>query len=382
MRILLALLLLVLLALPGRGADKLAELAKQIQAIPKGKLPASPEARAAWNKLVAAGPAALPVLLDGMDTADTVVANWFRTAFDRVVDTDLKQHKGKNLDLDTLLTFAKEPKHQGRVRRLALELVERFKPGTTAGLLPGWLDDPEFRFDAIEVLIKEADELAKAGKKEKATNAFRRAFNATRDVKQAQQIGSRLKEAGETVSLARHFGFLTDWQVIGPFDAKNQMGFKTVYPPEEKVDLKAEYAGKSGKIKWQPYQVKETLTGLPQRACLVNLLEPLGNAEDAVAYAYTIINVDKPVEAEFRGAADDNLSVWVNGKRAFGFEEYRNGVRLDRHRFRVPLAAGKNSVLVKICQMKEDGTNVEPNWEFLLRVVRPDGERLDFTPAK
>ena len=42
-------------------------------------------------------------------------------------------------------------------------------------------------------------------------------------------------------------------------------------------------------------------------------------------------------EVEFRGAADDNLTVWVNGQRVFGFEEYRNGVRFDRHRFKVRL---------------------------------------------
>ena len=87
---------------------------------------------------------------------------------------------------------------------------------------------------------------------------------------------------------------------------------------------------------------------------LANLNDPLGQAEDAVAYAFTVFTVPEPLDVEFRGSADDNLTVWVNGKREFGFEEYRNGVRLDRHRFPVKLRAGANTVLVKICQAPVD----------------------------
>ena len=56
-----------------------------------------------------------------------------------------------------------------------------------------------------------------------------------------------------------------------------------------------------------------------------------------MAYAYTAFACRPRREVEFRGAADDNFTVWVNGQRVFGFEEYRNGVRLDRHRFPVKL---------------------------------------------
>src|SRR5262249_45815971 len=149
------------------------------------------------------------------------------------------------------------------------------------------------------------------GQKEKATALYRKAFAATQDVPQAQALARALKEAGVTVSVAEHLGFLTDWYCIGPFDAKEMKGFKTVYPPEEKVDLTAEYAGKDGKVKWKRYKVKEALSGLPARAALVNLIEPLGNADDAVAYAYTAVEAPAATEVEFRGAADDNLSVWV-----------------------------------------------------------------------
>jgi hypothetical protein len=111
----------------------------------------------------------------------------------------------------------------------------------------------------------------------------------------------------------------------------------------------------------------------------VNLDKALGTTYDAVAYAYTTIRVPREGEAEFRGAADDNFTVWVNGRRAFGFEEYRNGVRLDRHRFKVPLRAGVNTVLVKVCQAPADPTSNEPNWEFVLRVVDATGQGIEMT---
>src|SRR5439155_15311334 len=115
---------------------------------------------------------------------------------------------------------------------------------------------------------------------------------------------------------------------------------------------------------------------------LVNLREPLGDASDAVAYAYTMLEVAAPREVEFRGAADDHFTVWVNGKRVFAFEEYRNGVRLDRHRFRVKLKAGENTILVKVVQAPVDVTNPAPNWEFLLRLVADEsGKGLAFKSA-
>lgn len=377
-RLVIAVPFLFLGSVPSVVAQETPALLKEIQAIGKQGI-GSPAARAAWDKVVARGPGAIPLILEAMDTADTVVANWLRTAFERIVETERGKsglQGSKGIDAEALLAFVKDPKRQGRARRLALELLDQVRPGSSAGLIPGWLDDPEFRYEAVASLEKEAVAFAKAGNKEKALAAYRQAFAAARDVPQAQALARHLKDAGVEVSIALHFGFLTDWYVIGPFDARNMKGFKTVYPPEAKVDLAAELPGKEGMVKWKRHRVRETPSSAPARVALVNLLEPLGEHYDCVAYAYTAITVKEPGEFEFRGAADDNLTVWVNGKREFGFEEYRNGVRLDRHRFQVKLQAGVNTVLVKICQAPVDPTSNEPNWEFLLRVVDPTGKGI------
>ena len=51
------------------------------------------------------------------------------------------------------------------------------------------------------------------------------------------------------------------------------------------------------------------------------------------------------------------------------------------YRFRVPLRAGVNTVLVKVCQAPLDQTSPEPNWEFLLRVVDDTGKGIAMSTA-
>src|SRR5262249_10098509 len=95
-----AVVALLSLVCPLLADDPTPTLLKDIRAVRKDG-PASPPARAAWDKLVARGPAVLPQLLQAMDGADTVVANWLRTAFDRIV-ADARAKGGKGIDTDGL----------------------------------------------------------------------------------------------------------------------------------------------------------------------------------------------------------------------------------------------------------------------------------------
>lgn len=333
----------------------------------------TPEGRAAWQRLGQAGPEMLLPILEAMQGRDTSTSNWLRTAFDRIADRAEKSR----LDADALLRFAKDQRKPGKARRLALDLVEQLRPGTADALYPGWLDDPEFRYEAVALLLKQSRDLAKQGKAKEATAGFQKAFEASRDIPQGRQAAAGLQEQGVKVSVAEHLGFLTDWYLIGPFDGQGKKGFHLEYPPERQVDLAAELPGQGKKVRWKRYRVVEPPpTSGGRHQALVNLRakDALGDADDAVAFAYTEFAVERPGHVEFRGAADDNFTVWVNGQKAFAFEEYRNGVRHDRHRFKAPLRAGKNTVLVKVIQTP--APNPEPNWEFLLRVVDETGKGI------
>lgn len=369
-----ALVLLTLCAAAAPGQPT-ADLVKDIELL-RHQRGAAPEGRAAWARVSAASPEALLPLLRAMNGADTVATNWLRTAFDRIADRSLRADR-QRIDTDGLAKFVRDLANSGKPRRLALELLERVRPGASATLITERdLDDPEFRFDAVERVLKTAVELRKVGRAREATDSYRRAFRHAQDIAQSRTAAAALGELGQKVSVAQQLGFLTEWYLIGPFDGAGMKGFRTAYPPERSVDLTAELPGQAGrKLRWKRYAVREpapTTKGRHQALVDLRAREALGNADDAVAFAYTEFEVVKGGPVEFRGAADDNFTVWVNGTRVFGFEEWRNGVRHDRHRFRATLKPGKNTVLVKVCQTP--APNPEPNWEFFLRVVDSTGQ--------
>lgn len=350
-------------------------LAKDIETVKSQGL-GSATGRLAWERLAAAGPQAVPTLLEAMDTPSVVQANWFLTALEKILERDSRPSK---IDLDRLLSFVKDQRRQGRARRFAMEIVEARRPGTMVKLLPSWVDDAEFRPEALDLLVDEAKKLLAAGAKGAAAEKLKNAFAHSRDIEQARQAAAPLLDLGVKVSSARHLGFLLDWHLIGPFDGKDRKGFHLPYSPETKVDLKKTIKHEGRTLAWKPYAVVEPSPKVSAKhIALVNLAESraLGNADDAVAFAYTEVHSKEARKVEFRGAADDNLTVWVNGKKVFAFEEYRNGVRFDRHRFSVELRAGKNAILVKICQTPPP--NPEPNWEFFLRIVDENGRGMSF----
>src|SRR5437867_2308265 len=100
--------------------------------------------RAAWERLSQAGPEALMPILGAMRRADTTACNWLRTALDRIVERELAA--GKMLPATELLAFARDARQSGRARRLALDLADQIKPGTSAQQFPLWMEDPEFRY--------------------------------------------------------------------------------------------------------------------------------------------------------------------------------------------------------------------------------------------
>ena len=89
----------------------------------------SPAGRAAWDRLSEAKADALPALLEGMNTKDTVAANWLRLAVDRITERERKTGS-KNMDSNKILAFVKDASKEGRARRYALEIVEGLRPGT------------------------------------------------------------------------------------------------------------------------------------------------------------------------------------------------------------------------------------------------------------
>lgn len=324
------------------------------------------ETRAAWNRVVAAGPEALLPILNAWPTDDPVAANWLRSAFD-----DIAGQNSKKLPVVDLLRFAIDVKNPGKARRLAFSAVDLAAPGTLATRLSTMLNDPEFGPDAVADRIAAAENATDPAEAKRILSA---AFNAAIEVEQVRAIAKKLTGHGEKVDPISKLGIVASWRVIGPFPVSTAEGLKQSFPPEIKIDFQAEYSGKVEPLRWKP--VVGNLEGV------VELVRSGISPENgAVAYAFARIDVPKGMSAELRIGAVDNVTAWVNGKEVIRIASlYRSLLRIDRHRAVVALAPGENTVLLKFTKTpaEDGGRPGAPRWDFLVRLVEANGRGVSF----
>ena len=357
------LLLAALFCAKAGEASPAARLAASIETIravgPEGR--GNAEASKAWKELGKAEADSLLTILGAMDGANELAVNWLRAAVDTVAGRELTA--GRKLPLVELEKFVRESKHHPRARRLAYELIAQANPDTAQRLLTGLRDDPspELRRDAIQRLADEAAALAQAGNSNEAVPKYQTAIQSARDVDQVERIAKELKQLGHPVELPVVFGWVTQWRVIGPFDSTGGAGHDKVYPPEERIDLAAEYEGKAGKVRWQDF----TATG---DYGLVDLNKPCGALKEVAGYAVTEFQAGGARPVELRLGCKNAWKVWLNGKLLFGRDEYHRGMEIDQYRMAGELKPGKNTILVKICQ-NEQKEKWTVEWEFQLRIT-------------
>lgn len=327
----------------------------------------SPEAKRARDQLAERGAEILPRLLAAMDTTNIVAANWYRTAFDSIADRELLKPRPQ-LPRPAIETFVRDSQRNGRARRLGLALLEQVEPTVRAQFLPDWLEDAEFRRDAVEHVLRLGDQAKDKRQLETAREFYDRGFRNARDSDQVLQAVAKLKNVGREVDLVIHMGFMTRWQLVGPFPAEQTSGFRTSFPPEKQVDLSAEYDGPEGrKLRWKPHQTHHPLGE-------VNLIPAIGAVSESVGYAFAEFESPREQQVQLRCSADDNLTVWLNGSQVLAREQWLNGTRLDRFVTPVTLVQGRNRILVKICQGPQHvSPEVPNNWTFQLRFCDETG---------
>jgi hypothetical protein len=327
----------------------------------------SAAARAARDRLAEQDAKILPRLLAAMQTKNPVAANWYRSAYETIIQRELASSQPA-FPLELLRAFVEHDQHAGRVRRLALTLCERLEPGYSARLIPGLLDDGEFRADAVDAALAAAEQSLQAGDKPAALKKYATAFEHARASEQVVRAAEKLAALGQPVDIPSHLGLVVDWWLIGPFNAPLFTGFDRAFPPQQSVDLSANYAGQAGNpLRWVRYHTSEPLG-------LVDLVQPLGGAAEAVGFAYATLDAPRDIEAQLRCGADDNCTVWLNDELVFARQQWLNGIRFDRFVAPVKLRRGENRVLVKICQgPQHKNPDVPNNWSFQLRFCNADG---------
>ena len=328
----------------------------------------------ALHRLAKGSPESIPALLESMDGANPFASNYLRGAVEVIAGNTLA--KGGSLPLVELGEFLLNKSHDTKPRAMAFDLIRRADAEAAERLVPGLLSDPsvDLRREAVTRLLGQAEGLAKADNKPGAVLLYRQALDAARDLDQIQRISAELRELGRKVDLTRHFGFLIDWDVVGPFHNKGRVGFAEVFGPEKDAGLGAEYAGLEGKVGWKKYSTDDEYG-------MVDFNEPYGALKEVTGYAQTefISASDRP--AELRLGCKNAWKIWLNGELVFGRDEYHRGMRIDQYKLPVQLRKGANTILVKACQneQKEEWT---VQWQFQLRVCDATGTAIHSLPKK
>lgn len=311
---------------------------------------------------------ALPEILLGFDGASALAANYLRSAAETIADRELAD--GAKLPIGRLEQFVKDTKRDPRARRLAYELILKADLTAKERIIPGLLRDPspEFRRDAVARLIGKAEKVEGKG----AEKLYQDALSGATDEDQVKAIAKALKDLGQEVNLVDHFGFLTQWKIIGPFNNKEFVGFDEVYPPEKKLDLSAKLEGQLGEVSWGNISTDHEFG-------IVDIAKSVSPYKGAVMYLTTDFQAQSAGDVEFRFGTPNAWKLWVNGKLIFGRDEYHRGMAIDQYAVPAKLKKGKNVILLKLCQNEQEDSWAQ-RYQIQIRVC--DASGIAIQPAK
>ena len=334
------------------------------------------QAKAVVQKLLSQKDLSLTAVLTAMKSQNDIAKNYYLSVAQAVADREPTQ------SVEACKQFLTQRDQDSTARYWAFTYVTTYLPTMREKLLDSMIDDPcpELRFDAIELQIKRLETTPPATAEAKQA-AYDRLLQLARLPEQVQRVAKLLDESGKKVELLKHFGFLANWNVVGPFDNVGQASFNVAYAPEKeylenklagKLDS-LKYDGKEKGLTWKPIE-----TDKPDGK--VDLNAAYNNAKGAVVYAVGSFESAKNQTAEIRVGCPNAIKVWVEGKLVIDREVYHAGDQIDQYIAPIQLKAGKNSILVKVCQ-NEQTEQWAQDWSFQLRISDPTGLAIQSSVA-
>ena len=306
-----------------------------------------------WKAVVAAGPEALVPTLKAFPKANPIALNWLRLATSAIPAP---------ADVAPLLAFVRDESQHPAARRIAFDRAKSRDPAAAAGLLATRITDrdAELRREAIAARLPAA----------KSAEELRILFDAARDVDQCETLAKKLDAAGVKVDLPSHYGVITQWQLIGPLDAPASEGFTTAYPPEKAgYDPGMTLDGKGGvKVSWKPVQ-----TTTPDGK--IDLNTTLTRVPNAAAFVVAEVVAPEAMPAELRLTTPGAVKVYFNGQQVLARDAYHQGTSRDQYAAKGMLKAGKNTILVKVCQNDQPQPWAK-QWEVAARLCDETGGAL------
>lgn len=336
----------------------------------------SEDLQAAWQAVSKWPASRLPEVLAAADEANPVALNWLRSAIDGMLEQPECE-----LPIMELKMIVQDPQRKYASRRIAWELLDSADPNLMESIAETLIADPiaVFRRPAIGKRVAYAATLEKNS--EERRRVLRDAFKVARDEDQVGDIARLLDvEYGEKPDLAKHFGFIVNWHVVGPFPNIDEAGFHESFPPEQiklsdfnsdgKPSESLEYAGNSGKVQWKE-QAAVNDTGE------LDLNQVLGKEKEVVGYGVSVFECSTERPAEVRLRMQNAFKLWLNGELIQSQAIGHTGNSFDQYVIPVTLKQGKNILLMKSSQNKPP-QEIEwyDTWHFNVRICDSSGAAI------
>jgi len=198
---------------------------------------------------------------------------------------------------------------------------------------------------------------------DKAVEAAKLVQGAGAPVETMVRVAASLGDAAPP-EFANILGLVRTWQVIGPFEWKNDAAWTTAFVGEPNVDPSKPVTVAGKALAWKPATGNGPIG-------IVDLMGAIGAVDHAFGYAYAVVDVAEECDGQVRVGSDDGNQIWLNGKKVFENRVDR-GSALDQDKADVHFVKGTNVILAKISQ----GAG---GWNFCLRLAKPDGMGVVFT---
>lgn len=157
-------------------------------------------------------------------------------------------------------------------------------------------------------------------------------------------------------------GLVTSWWLIGPFDNAGTAGHAREFGPEKKIDLGAAYPAAAAERKWFRHDA-------PPWRGTVDLAAIMRPKDWGCAYALTYVTSPVARDVQLRLGSNDSVVVFLNGSKVHDNKASRR-LSIDADIVPARLEAGRNTVLLKVCQSKL-------NWGFAFRITSLDGKPVE-----
>jgi hypothetical protein len=107
----------------------------------------------------------------------------------------------------------------------------------------------------------------------------------------------------------------------------------------------------------------------------VDLNKVIGKNMGVAAYGLTFVESAKEQPVRIHAGSPNAITIWLNGKLIATRDEYHHGMSMDQYQATGTLKAGRNTILIKVCQ-NEQTEEWAQNWTFQLRVCDLTGGGL------